>query len=144
MDCLAGCWHAPPILHLLQINAGVKVQSIIWCAWLPPGRSLTLKISCELNIDDIRGNTKFVANCLYFLENSITIDSLKFFLGWCSMLQLSTENFLLKSDTERGKYARFSILVPFLACLLPRLNGLLSRVLTGTPYSVFTMNKCRS
>ena len=44
----------------------VKVQSILWCAWPPPGRSSTLKIVCGSNIDDIRGNTTLVANCLYF------------------------------------------------------------------------------
>ena len=64
--------------HLLPINVGVKVQSILWCAWPPPGRSSTLKIACGSNIDDIRGNTTFVANYLYFIENSITVDSLKF------------------------------------------------------------------
>ena len=54
------------------------MQSILWCAWPPPGRSSTLKIACGSNIDDIRGNTKIIANYLYFLENSITVDSLKF------------------------------------------------------------------
>ena len=53
------------------------MQSILWCAWPPPGRSSTLKIACGSNIDDIRGNTTFVTNYLYFVENSITIDSLK-------------------------------------------------------------------
>src|SRR6185503_351860 len=70
---------APLILHLLPINAGVKVQSFLWCAWPPPGRSSTLKIACGSNIDDIRGNTTFVANCLYFLKKSITANSLKFY-----------------------------------------------------------------
>ena len=60
------------------------------------------------------------------------------------MLQLSTKNISLKSDTERGKYARFSRLVPFFACQLPRLNGLLIQVLMGTSYSSSTTNKCRS
>src|SRR6185437_14821385 len=60
------------------------------------------------------------------------------------MLQLSTKKISLKSDTERGKYARFSRLVPFFACKLPRLKGLLIRVLTGTSYSSSTTNKCRS
>ena len=55
------------------------MQSILRFAWPPPGRSSTLKIACGSNIDDIRGNTTLGANCLYFLENSITIDSLKFF-----------------------------------------------------------------
>ena len=65
----------------------------------------------------IRGNTTFVANCLYCLENSITIDLLKIcFEGGGLMLQLSTKKISLKSDTERGKYARFSRLVPFFAC----------------------------
>ena len=54
------------------------MQSILRCAWPPPGRSSTLKIACGANIDDIRGNTTFVTNYLYFLENSITVDSLKF------------------------------------------------------------------
>ena len=94
------------------------MQSILWCAWPPPGRSSTLKIDCGSNIDDIRGNTKFVANCLYFLENSITINSLKFcFEGGGLMLQLSTKKISLKSDTERRKYARFSGLVPFFDCI---------------------------
>ena len=59
------------------------MQSILWSAWPPPGRNLTLKIACGSNIDDIRGNTKFVANYLYFLENSITVDSLKFCFEDC-------------------------------------------------------------
>src|SRR6185312_9298187 len=79
MDCLARCCRAPLMLHLLPIHAGVKVQSILWCAWPPPGRSSTLKIACGTNIDDIRGNTTFIANCLYFLEKSIIVDSLKFY-----------------------------------------------------------------
>jgi len=145
MDCLARCWWAPLILHLLPINAGVKVQSILSCAWPSPGRSSTLKIACGSNIDDIRGNTTFVANCLYFLKKfnySRFIEIL--FWGWWSMLQLSTKKISLKSDIKRGKYARFSRLVPFYACLFPRLNGLLSWVLTGTYYSSTTTNKCRS
>ena len=60
------------------------------------------------------------------------------------MLQLSTKKISLKSDTERRKYARFSGLVPFFACQLPRLSGLLSRMLTGTSYSSSTTNKCWS
>ena len=60
------------------------------------------------------GNTTFVANFLYFFKNSIIVDSLKFcFAGGGLMLQLSTKKILLKSDTERGKYASFSRLVPF-------------------------------
>ena len=51
---------------LVPINVGVKMQAILWCAWPPPGRSSTLKIVCGSNIDDIRGNTTLVANCLYF------------------------------------------------------------------------------
>ena len=54
------------------------MQSILLCAWPPPGRSSTLKIAYGSNIDDIRGNTTFVTNYLYFLENSIIFDSLKF------------------------------------------------------------------
>ena len=54
------------------------MQSILWCAWPPPGRSSTLKIACGSNIDDIRGNTTFVANCLYIFLKSITANSLKF------------------------------------------------------------------
>ena len=54
------------------------MQSILWCAWPPPGRSLTVKIACGSNIDDIRGNAKIVAIYLYFLGNSITLNSLKF------------------------------------------------------------------
>ena len=145
MNCLSGCWWARPILYQLPINAGVKAQSILWCAWPPPGRSSTLKIACGSNIDDIRGNTKFVAKCLYFLENSIIVNSLKIlFWGWFSMLHLSTKKFSLKSGAERGKYTRFSRLVPFFACQLPRLNGLLIQVLMGTSYSSSTTNTCRS
>ena len=33
------------------------MQSILWCAWPPPERNMTLKIACGSNIDDIRGNT---------------------------------------------------------------------------------------
>ena len=36
-----------------------------------------------------------------FLENLIIDFSLKFFWGWCPMLQLSTKKISLKSDTER-------------------------------------------
>ena len=53
------------------------MQSILWCAWPPPGRSLTLKIVCGSNIDDIRGNTMLVAS-YFFLENLIMAFSLKF------------------------------------------------------------------
>ena len=60
------------------------------------------------------------------------------------MFQLSTKKISLKSDTERGKYARFSILDPFFACELPWLNGLLSQVLMGTSYSSPSTNKCTS
>ena len=60
------------------------------------------------------------------------------------MLQLSTKKNSLKSDTERGKYARFSGLIPFFACSLPRLNGLLSQELMGTSYPLSTTNKCMS
>ena len=42
------------------------MESILWCAWPPPGRSSTLKIACGSNIDDIRGNTTLVANCYIF------------------------------------------------------------------------------
>ena len=55
------------------------MQSILWCAWPPLGMSSTLKIACGSNIDDIRGKTKFVANYLYFFENSIKVDSYKLF-----------------------------------------------------------------
>ena len=54
------------------------MQSILWCAWPPPGWRSTLKIACGMNINDIRGNTKFVAKYLCFLENSIIVNSLKF------------------------------------------------------------------
>ena len=54
------------------------MQSILWCAWPPPGRSSTLKIVCGSNIDDIRGNTTLVANCLYFQKKLIIVFSLKF------------------------------------------------------------------
>ena len=63
------------------------------------------------------------------------------------MLQLSTKKNSLKSDTERGKYARFSRLVqtsPIFRVLASTLNGLLSRMLMGTSYSTSTTNKCRS
>ena len=54
------------------------MQSILWCAWPPSGRSSTLKIACGSNIDDIRGNTTLVANFFIFLENLIIVFSLKF------------------------------------------------------------------
>ena len=54
------------------------MQSILWFTWPPLGRSSTLKIASGSNIDDIRGNTTLGANCLYFLENSIILNSLKF------------------------------------------------------------------
>ena len=54
------------------------MQSIVWSAWPPLGRSSTLKIARGSNIDDIRGNTTLVANCLYFLKNLIIVFSLKF------------------------------------------------------------------
>ena len=54
------------------------MQSILWCAWPPPGWSSTLKIACGSNIDDIRGNTTLVANYLFFFENLIIVFSLKF------------------------------------------------------------------
>ena len=54
------------------------MQSILWCAWPPPRRNSMLKIACVSNIDDIRWNTTFVANFLYFLENSYIVNSLKF------------------------------------------------------------------
>ena len=54
------------------------MQSILWCACPPSEKSSTLEIACGSNIDDIRGNTTLVANCIYFLENSIIVDSLKF------------------------------------------------------------------
>ena len=60
------------------------------------------------------------------------------------MLQLSTKKISLKSDTERRKYARFSGLVPFFACKLPRLSGLLSCMLTDTSYYSSTTNECWS
>src|SRR6185437_14472618 len=66
------------------------------------------------------------------------------FCGWCPMLQLSTKKISLKSDTEHRKYARFSRLVLFFACLLPQLSGLLSRMLTGSSYSASTTDECRS
>ena len=93
------------------------MQSILWCAWPPPGRSTTLEIACGSNIDDIRWSTTFVANCLYFLENSIIVNSLKFCSevgGLCFSPPQKKKS--LKSDTERGKYAHFSRLVPFFAC----------------------------
>ena len=42
------------------------------------GKEFNAENNLRSNIDDIRGNTTFGANCLYFLENSITVDSLKF------------------------------------------------------------------
>ena len=111
---------APLILHLLSINAGVKMQSILWCAWPPPGRSSTLKIVCVLNIDDIRGNTTLVANCLYFQKNLIIVFSVKFcFQGGVQCFSSPAKKISLKSDPEHRKYARFSGLVLFFACQLP-------------------------
>ena len=93
------------------------MQSILWCPWPPPGRSSTLKIACGSNIDDIRGNNTFVANGLYFLENSIIVNSLKFcFEGGGLRFSSPQKKNSLKSDSERRKYVRFSGLVPFFAC----------------------------
>ena len=79
------------------------MQSILWCAWPPPGRSSTLKIACGSNIDDIQGNTTLVANCLYFRKFNYSLFFEILFLGWCPMLQLSTKKISLKPDTERRK-----------------------------------------
>ena len=57
------------------------MQSILWCAWSPPRRSSTLKIACGSNIDDIRGNTTLVANCLYFRKFNYSIFFEIFFEG---------------------------------------------------------------
>ena len=76
------------------------MQSILWCAWPPPGRSSTLKIACMSNIDDIRGNTTLVANCLYFRKFNYSFSFEILYLGWCPMLQLSTKKISLKSDTN--------------------------------------------
>ena len=89
------------------------MQSILWCPWSPPERSSTHKIACRSNIDDIRGNTTLVANCLYFRKFNYSIFFEILFLGWCPMLQLSTKKISLKLDTERRKYARFSGLIQF-------------------------------
>ena len=89
------------------------MQSILWCAWPPPGRSSTLKIACGSNIDDIRWNTTFVANYLYFFENSIIVNSLIFCFEGGGLCFSSPQKKSLKSDTERGKHARFSRLVSF-------------------------------
>src|SRR6185436_11633567 len=107
------------------------MQSFLCCAWPPPGRSSTLKIACGSNIADIRGNTTLVANCYIFRKLNYSLFFETLFLGWSPMLQFSNKKISLKSDTERRKYARFSGLVPFFACYLPRLSGLLSRMLTG-------------
>ena len=92
------------------------MQSILWCVWPSPGWSSTLKIAGGSNIDDIRGNTTLVANCLYFKKFNYSLFFEILFREWCPMLQLSTKKISLKSDTERRKYARFSGLVPFFAC----------------------------
>ena len=78
------------------------MQSILWCAWPPPGRSSTMKTACGSNIDDIRGNTTLVANYLYFRKFNYSIFFEILFLGWCPMLQLS-KKISLKPDTERRK-----------------------------------------
>src|SRR6185312_7836412 len=100
-------------MHLLPMNAGVKMQCILWCAWPPTGRSSTLKIACGSNIDDIRGNTTLVANCLYFRKFNYNLFFEILCLGRCPMLQLSTKKISLKPDTERRKYAHYSAVVPF-------------------------------
>ena len=53
------------------------MQSILWCAWPPPGRSSTLKIACVSNIDDIWGNSTLVANFYIFRKFNLVF-SLKF------------------------------------------------------------------
>ena len=92
------------------------MQSILWCAWPPTGRSSTLKIACGSNIDDIWGNTTLVANFYFFRKFNFSLFFEILFLGWCQMLQLSNKKNSLKLDTELRKYARFSGLVPFSAC----------------------------
>ena len=54
------------------------MQSILWCAWPPPGRSSTLKIVCGSNIDDIRGDYHVSCLLFIFLEILIIVFSLKF------------------------------------------------------------------
>ena len=49
------------------------MQSILWCAWPPPGRSSNLKIACGSNIYDIRGNTTLIANCYIFRKFNYSI-----------------------------------------------------------------------
>ena len=92
------------------------MQSILWCAWPPPGRSSTLKIACGSNIDDIRGHTTLVANGLYFRKFNYSLFFEIFFLRVMSNASALHQKNSLKSDTERRKYARFSGLVLFFAC----------------------------
>ena len=56
------------------------MQSILWCAWPPSGKSSTLEIACGSNIDDI---WEYHVSCklFIFLENLITVFSLKFCVG---------------------------------------------------------------
>ena len=61
------------------------MQSTLWCAWPPPGRSSTLKIACGSNIDDIRGNTTLVAISYIFRKFNYSILFEIFFLRVVSL-----------------------------------------------------------
>ena len=92
------------------------MQSILWCAWPPSGKSSTLEIVCGSNIDDIWGIPRLLLIFYIFRKFNCSLLFEILYLGWCPMLQLSTKKISLKSDTERRKYARFSGPVPFFAC----------------------------
>ena len=53
------------------------MQSILWCAWPPSGRSSTLEIVCGSNIDDIWGIPRLLL-IFYILENLIVVFYFKF------------------------------------------------------------------
>ena len=83
------------------------MQSILWCAWPPPGRGSTQQLACGSNIDDIRGNTTLGANCLYFLENSITVDLLIFFFEGGGLCFSSTPKNFIKIGHRTWKICSF-------------------------------------
>ena len=120
------------------------MQSILWSAWPPSGRSWTVKIACGSYIDDIRGNTTFVANYLYFFENSIIVNSLKFCFEGGGLCFSSPQKNFIKIGHRTWKIRSFLQTSPIFRVLASTLNGLLSRMLMGTSYSTSTTNKCRS
>ena len=47
------------------------MQSILWCAWPPSGRSSTLKIACGMNIDISEGIPHSLLTIYIFFKNQL-------------------------------------------------------------------------